>query len=113
MMSHFLICLTLAAKSYNTEDNFSNDKFEKETGIYWSGDESSNVITYHSDNNENVSVGNETKPIFLKVHPFFDRPVGKMCEDRRFNEKKKSKLHLPYRVKYGESDIVNFHIFLQ
>ena len=105
--------MALYAKSYNAEDNFSNDTFEKETGIYWSGDKNSDVNTYHSDGNENVSVRNETGPIFLKFHPFFDRPVGKMCEDKRFNKKEKVKLHLPYRVKYGESDIVNFHIFPQ
>ena len=99
------------SKSYNAEDNFSSDKFEKETGIYWTGDENSDVNTYHSDDNENVSVGNETGSIFVKVHLFFGRPVGEMCEDKRFNEKKKVKLHLPYRVKDKESDLFNFHIF--
>ena len=91
-------------KSYNAEaeDNVSKDKFEKETGRYLSGDESSDVSTYHSDDNENVVVGNETGPIFVKVHPFFGRPVGEMCEDKRFNEKEKVKLHLPYRVKDKE-----------
>ena len=34
-----------------------------------------------------------------------------MCEDKRFNEKEKVKLHLSYRVKDNESDIFNFHIF--
>ena len=38
-------------KGYNAEDNISNDKFEKETGRYWSGDENSDVSTYHSDDN--------------------------------------------------------------
>ena len=84
-------------KSYNAEDNVSKDKFEKE-----SGDKSSDVSTYHSDDNENVLVGNETGPIFVKVHSFFGRPVGEMCEDKRFNEKEKIKLHLPYRVKDKE-----------
>ena len=64
-------------KSYNAEDNVNNDKFEKETGRYWSGDESSDVSTYHSDDNENVLVGNETGPIFVKVHPFFGRLLEK------------------------------------
>ena len=74
------------SKSYNAEDNyFSNYKFEKETDIYWSGDENSNVNAYHSDDNKNVSVGNETGPIFVMVHPFFGRPVEEMCEDKRFN----------------------------
>ena len=67
--------------------------------------------TYHSDDNENVVQGNETGPIFVKVHPFFGRPVGEMCEDKRFNEKETVKLHLPYRVKDKESDLFNFHIF--
>ena len=49
--------------------------------------------TFHSDANENVSVVNETGPILVKVHPFFGRPVGEMCEDQRFNEKEKVKLH--------------------
>ena len=97
-------------KSYDAEDNVSNDKFEKETDRYWSGDENSNVSTDHSDDNENVSVGNKTKPIFVKVHPFFGRPVGEMCEDKQFNEKEKVKLYLPYRVKDKESDLFNFHI---
>ena len=99
------------SKSYNAEDNFSNDKFEKETGRSWCGDENGDVNSYHSDDNENVSVGNETRPIFVKVHPFFGRPVGEMCEDKRFNENEKVKLHLPYRVKDKESDLFNFHIF--
>ena len=99
------------SKSYNAEDNLTNDKFEKETGIYWSGDENSDVNTYHSDYNENVSVGNETGPIFVKVPPFFGRPVGEMCEDKRFTEKEKVKLHLPYRVKDKESDLFNFNVF--
>ena len=103
------------SKSYNAEDNFSNDvwemKYEKETGIYWSGDENSDVNTYHGNDNENVLVGNETGPIFVKVLPFFGRPVGEMCEDNCFNEKEKVKLHLTYRVKDKESDPFNFHIF--
>ena len=98
-------------KSCNAEDNVSNDNFEKETGRYWSGEENSDMTTYHSDDSENVLVGNETGPIFVKVHPFFGRPVGEMCEDKRFNEKEKFKLHLPYRVKNKESDLFNFHIF--
>ena len=81
------------SKSYNSENNFSNDKFQKETGRYWSGDEINDVNTFHSDANENVSVVNETGPIFVKVHPFFGRPVGETCEDQRFNEKEKVKLH--------------------
>ena len=83
------------SKSYNSEANFSSDKFEKETGRYCSGDENSDVNTSNSDDNENVSLENETGPIFVKVHPFFGRPVGEMCEDKRFNEKEKVKLHLP------------------
>ena len=55
--------------------------------------------TYHSDDNENVSVGNETGPIFVEAHPSFGRPVGEMCEDKHFNGKEKVKLHLSYRVK--------------
>ena len=99
-------------KSYNAEDNISNDKFEKETGRYWSGDENSDVSTYHSDDNENVVVGNETGPIFGKVHPFFGRPVGEVCEVKCFHEKENVKVHLPYRVKDKESDLFNFHIFV-
>ena len=76
------------SKSYNAEDNVSNDKSEKETGRYCSGDENSDNNTYHSDDNENVSVGNETGPIFVKAHPFFGRPVGEIYEDKRFNEKR-------------------------
>ena len=86
-------------------------KYEKETGIYWSGDENSDVNTYHGNDNKNVLVGNETGLIFVKVLPFFGRPVGEMCEDNCFNEKEKVKLHLPYRVKDKESDPFNFHIF--
>ena len=55
------------SKSYKAEDNFINDKFDKETGRYWSGDENSDVNAYQSDDNENVSVGNETEPIFVKI----------------------------------------------
>ena len=99
------------SKSCKAEDNFINDKFDKETGRYWSGDKNSDVNTYQSDDNENVSVGNETEPIFVKIHPFFDRPVGEMCKDKCFNEKEKVKLHLPDRVKDKESDLFNFHIF--
>ena len=99
------------SKSYNVEDNFRNDKYEKETSRYWGGDENSDVNNYHSDDNENVSVGNETGPIFVKVHPFFGRLVGEMCEDKRFNEKEKVKLHLCYRVKDKESDLFKFYIF--
>ena len=95
------------SKSYNSEDNFSNDKTEKETGRCWSGDENSDLNTSNSDDNEN----DETGPIFVKVHPLFGRPVGEMCEDKLFNEKEKVKLHLPYRVKDKESDLFNFHIF--
>ena len=51
-------------KSCNAEDNVSNDKFEKETGRYWSGDENSDLSTYHSDDKENVLVENEIGPIF-------------------------------------------------
>ena len=98
-------------KSYNADGNVNNDKFEKETGRYWSGDESSDVSTYHSDDNENVLVGNETGPIFVKIHPFFGRPVGEMCKDKCINKKEKVKLHLPYRVKDEESDLFNFRIF--
>ena len=72
---------------YNTEDNVSNDKFEKEAGRYWSGDENSEVNTYHSGDNEYVLMRNETGPIFVKVHPLFGRRIGEMCEDKRFNEK--------------------------
>ena len=71
----------------------------------------SDVNTYHSDDNENVPVGNKTGPIFVKAHPFFRRPVGEMLEDNRFNEKEKVKLHLRSRVKDKESDLFNFHIF--
>ena len=99
------------SKSYNSRDNFSNNKFEKETGRYWSGDENSDVNTSNSDDNENVSLENETEPIFVKVHPFFSRPVGEMCEDKCFNAKEKVKLHLPYKVKDKESDLFNFHVF--
>ena len=112
MMSQFLSCLTLAAvKVIMLKIISANDKFEKETGIYWSGDENSDANTYHTDDNKNVSVGNKTGPIFVKVHPFFGRPVGEMCEDKHFNEKEKVKLHFPYRVKDKESDLFNFHIF--
>ena len=96
------------SKSCNAEDNFSNDKFEKETGIYWNGDENRNVNIYHNDDHENMSVVNETGPIF---HPIFGRPFGEMCEDKRFNEIERVKLHLPYRVKEEELDIFNVHIF--
>ena len=102
MMSQFLICLTSAAVKVVIH-NFSNDKFEKETAKYWSGDENSDVNTSNCNDNENVSLENETRAIFVKVHPFFGRPVGEMCEDKRFNEKEKIKLHLPYRVKVKES----------
>ena len=67
--------------------------------------------TSNSDDNENVSLENETGPIFVKVPPIFGRLVREMCEDKRFNEKKKVKLYLPYRVKGKESDLFNFHIF--
>ena len=92
------------SKSYMTEDNVSNDKFEKETGRYWRGDENSDVNTY-SDYNENLSVGNEKGPIFVKVHLFFGRPI------KHFNKKEKFKFHLPYRVKDKKSDLFNLHIF--
>ena len=68
--------------------------------------------TFHSDANENVSVVNETGPIFVKVHPFFGRPVGKMCEDQHFNEKEKVKLHELYRVKI-KNEIFSTSIYLQ
>ena len=45
-------------------------KYEKETGIYWSGDENSDANTYHSNDNENVLVGNETGPILLRFFRF-------------------------------------------
>ena len=99
------------SKSYNSEDNFSNDKFENERGRYWSGDGSSDVNTSNIDDNENMSLENETGPIFVKVHPFLGTPVGEMCEDKRFNETEKVKLYLPYKVKDKESDLFNFHIF--
>ena len=102
-----IVCI----KSYNAKDNFRNDKFEKETGRYLGGDENSDVNNYRSDDNENVSVGNETGPIVVKVHPCFGRLVGEMCEDKRFNEKEKVKLHLCCRVKDKESDLFKFYIF--
>ena len=74
------------SKSYNSEKNFSNDRFEKETGRCWSDDENSDVNTSNSDDNENVPLENETGPNFVKVHPLFGRPAGEMCEDKRFNE---------------------------
>ena len=98
-------------KSYNAEDDVSNDKFERETVRYWSGDENSDVKTYHSDDNENILVENEIGPNFVKVRPFFGRTVGEMCEDKCFNEKDKVKVRLPYRSKDKESDLFNFHIF--
>ena len=65
--------------------------------------------TYQSDDDDILSVGNETGPIFVKIHPVFGRPVGEMCEDKYFNEKEKVKLHLSHRVKKNESDLFNLH----
>ena len=88
------------SKSYNAEDSVSNDKSEKETGRYCSGDENCDNNTYHSDDNENVSVVNETGPI------------GEICEDKRFNEKRKLKFTYLTELRI-KSRIFSTSIYLQ
>ena len=98
-------------ESYNTEDNASNDKFEKETGRYWSGNENSDVNTYHSGDNSMRQV-KLNFPFFIKVLIFTYFSNTSTKQWMTLNKNGSCFIsHQCMFIKDEESDLFNFHIF--